>query len=68
MAEQLDDHRRVREPAVDAHDPAAGAGEHLLGDRSREAGADEQVKELALQPTVPATDDVAAVEDVDQGR
>ena len=68
VAEQLDDDRRAREPAVDAHEPVAGLGEHGLGLGPGQAGVGDEAEELALEPAVAAARDLAAVEDVEQRR
>jgi hypothetical protein len=68
MTEQLDDDRGAREPAVDADEVVVGPGQHGLALRTRQSRRRDQPEELALQPAVPATRDLAAVEHVEEGR
>ena len=51
---------------VDAHEPVAGASQHLLGERGRQSGTGDQSEVLPFEPTVSAVHDLGAVDRIEE--
>ena len=66
IAEHLDDHRRAGETAVDTNEAVPGPAADLLGQRHRQCGRGAQLEKAALEPAVPASAHLGAVDDREQ--